>query len=159
MESFDATVVGAGPAGSTTALRLAREGARVLLLDKARFPRDKPCGGGISARALRELPVDPDPVVEHVVDRMELSFGGGRSFLRGTRHPLAHMTQRRRLDHFLAEQAAASGADFRDRVTVEEVSDRGVRVDGKWIGSALVIGADGSNGAAARFLDLADERV
>src|ERR1700761_6249900 len=54
MEQFDAIVIGAGPAGSTMAYRLAREGARVLLLDKARFPRDKPCGGGLSVRAMRE---------------------------------------------------------------------------------------------------------
>ncbi len=44
-------VVGGGPAGSTTAYRLAEAGARVLLVDKARFPRDKPCGGGLTVRA------------------------------------------------------------------------------------------------------------
>ena len=46
-------VVGGGPAGSTTALRLARAGASVLLADKASFPRDKPCGGGLTMRAVR----------------------------------------------------------------------------------------------------------
>src|SRR5580692_6166018 len=109
MEQFDAIVIGAGPAGSTTAYRLAREGARVLLLDKARFPRDKPCGGGISMRAMRELPLDPQPVVECVVDRLEWSFRGRRSFLRGGSKPLASMTQRRRLDHFLVAQAVSVG--------------------------------------------------
>jgi geranylgeranyl reductase family protein len=159
MKSFDAIVIGAGPAGSTTAYRLAREGARVLLLDKARFPRDKPCGGGISGRALRELPVDPQPVVECVIDRLEWSFRGRRLFLRGGGKPLASMTQRRRLDHFLVEQAVSVGADFRDGVAVAEVSERGARVDGGWIGSELLIGADGVNGSAARSLGLADRRV
>src|SRR3954454_649900 len=159
MEKFDVTVVGAGPAGSTTAYCLARAGASVLLIDKARFPRDKPCGGGISARALQELPIDPSPVVEHVVDKMELSFGGGRSFVRGGCRPLAHMTQRRRLDHFLASQAAAAGAEFRDDVTVTEVSEQGVRVEGRLIPTRLLIGADGANGATARSLGLDDERV
>ena len=57
-------VVGAGPAGSTTAYRLARAHARVLLVDKVRFPRDKPCGGGLTMRAVRQLPFSVEPVVE-----------------------------------------------------------------------------------------------
>jgi geranylgeranyl reductase family protein len=159
MEQFDVIVIGAGPAGSTTAYRLAREGASVLLVDKARFPRDKPCGGGISSRAMRELPLDPRPVVEHVADRMELSFCGGRPFVRGGRDPLAHMTQRRRLDHFLVEQAVAAGADFRDGVAVSEISERGARLDGGWIDCELLVGADGANGVTARSLDLAGRRI
>jgi geranylgeranyl reductase family protein len=159
VEQFEAIVVGAGPAGSTAAYRLAREGARVLLLDKARFPREKPCGGGISTRAARELPFDPQPVVEHVVDRMELSYCGGRSFVRGRQSRLAYMTQRRRLDHFLIEQAMDAGADFRDGATVTETSERGARVDGQWIESELLIGADGANGPTAGSLDLADNRI
>jgi len=107
MERFDALVVGAGPAGSTAAYRLAREGANVLLLDKACFPRDKPCGGGLSVRAMRELPFDPQPVVERVIDRLELSFCGRRSFVRGGGMPLASLTQRRRLDHFLVGRPSA----------------------------------------------------
>jgi geranylgeranyl reductase family protein len=154
MEHFDAIVVGAGPAGSTAAYRLAREGTRVLLLDKACFPRDKACGGGLSVRAMRQLPVDPGPVVEHVVDRMEFSFRGHGRFVRGGRQPLAHKTQRRRLDHFLIEQAVAAGADFRDGVKVSEVSEQGARVDGSWIGCELLIGADGANGVTARSLGL-----
>ena len=61
MGRYDVAVIGAGPAGSVTAIHLARGGASVLLLDKARFPRDKPCGGGLTLRAVRQLPVDPGP--------------------------------------------------------------------------------------------------
>jgi geranylgeranyl reductase family protein len=159
VEQFEAIVVGAGPAGSTAAYRLAREGACVLLLDKARFPRDKPCGGAISTRAARELPFDPQPVVEHVVDRMELSYRGGRPIVRGRHNRLAYMTQRHRLDHFLVEQAIHAGTNFRDSATVTEISERGARVDGKWIASELIIGADGANGPTAQSLDLADKRI
>jgi geranylgeranyl reductase family protein len=159
VEHYDAIVVGAGPAGSTAAYRLAQAGANVLLLDKAQFPRNKPCGGAISTRALNELPLDPKPVVEHIVDRMELSYRGGRPFVRGKHTPLAYMTQRRRLDHFLIEQAAAAGADFRDNATATDISEHGARIDGRWTTSEILIGADGANGPTTRSLDLADTRI
>src|SRR4051794_15458722 len=155
MERFDVAVVGAGPAGSTTAYRLAREGAGVLLLDKARFPRDKPCGGGLTLRAVRQLPVDPRPVVEHEVDRMEFRLHYGTRFRRvGRRGAFVLMTQRRRLDHHLVEQAAAVGADFRDGVRVTAVEEGAVTVDGAVVVADVVVGADGANGISARSLGL-----
>ena len=154
VERFDAIVVGAGPAGSATALRLARGGARVLLADKKRFPRDKACGGGLTGRAVRELPCDVSPVVEDVVHRFELRLRYRKRLERRSETPLVLMTRRRRLDAFLAEQAAAAGADFRDGVTVEgltlgpdgaEVTIGGVRVT-----APVLVGADGANGMVAR---------
>ena len=73
MQRYDVLVVGAGPAGSATAIHLARGGARVLLADRARFPRDKPCGGGVTGRALRQAPCDISPVVERVVHTLRAS--------------------------------------------------------------------------------------
>src|SRR4051794_6124068 len=115
MAAYDAIVVGAGPAGSTCAYRLSSAGASVLLLDKARFPRDKPCGGGVTIRALEQLPFGIDPVVEGVVDRFELRLRHRRGFSRTAPKPLALMTQRRRLDAYLVEQAVAAGAALRGR--------------------------------------------
>ena len=158
MERFDAIVVGAGPAGSATAIRLGREGARVLLVDKARFPRDKPCGGGLTGRAVRELPVDVTPVVEDVVRTFEVRLGYRKRFERLSAEPLVLMTQRRRLDAFLAEQAAEAAAIFRDGVTVEDVTigpdGARLRVDGTTVQTQSLVGADGVNGSVARAAGL-----
>ena len=157
MEVYDAVVIGAGPAGSVTAIHLARGGARVLLLDKATFPRDKPCGGGLTLRAVRQLPVDPAPVVEHEVDRMAFRLGWHSHFERkGKRGPFVLMTQRRRLDNYLVEQAVEAGAEFHDgvKVTVSTEPELSVRFDGREIQPQILVGADGANGTTAKALGL-----
>ena len=154
-------VVGAGPAGSVTAWRLADRGASVLLLDRARFPRDKPCGGGVTIRAARLLPFSLDPVVEDVVDRVELRLRYRRSFLRVRAQPLVLMTRRRRLDAYLVDRAAAAGVAVHDGVRVTDVraDERGaaVEVGGTWLEADAVVGADGANGVTARSLGLCSE--
>ncbi|MDQ3875516.1 MAG: geranylgeranyl reductase family protein [Actinomycetota bacterium] len=151
-------VVGAGPAGSLAAYKLAERGASVLLVDRARFPRDKPCGGGLTVRAVRLLPFSLAPVTEDVIRRLELRLHYGKRFERVRPNPIAIMTQRTRLDAFLAERATAVGAVFRDGVRVRgiEADDRGVTVDagGQRSRGAALIGADGANGIAARALGL-----
>src|SRR5689334_5499525 len=110
MSAFDVAIVGGGPAGSTAAYRLAAAGKRVRLVDRATFPRDKPCGGGVTLRAARRLPFSIEPVVEDVVHRVELGLRYGRRFARATRAPIVYMTQRRRLDEFLLRKAEQAGA-------------------------------------------------
>jgi geranylgeranyl reductase family protein len=149
MATYDVAIVGAGPAGSTAAYRLAEAGASVLLLDRAIFPRDKPCGGGVTGRAARLLPFSLEPVVEDVVDRLDCGLRYRHRFSRRARGPLAYMTQRRRLDHFLLRQAAEAGAEVRE----------GVTVDARELDARIVIGADGCNGASARQLGLAERIV
>src|SRR5215216_7742442 len=151
VQRYDVIVVGGGPAGSTCAYRLASAGASVLLLDKARFPRDKPCGGGVTFRAARELPFSIDPVVEDVVDRFRLRNGYRSSFERRSDGPLCLMTQRRRLDHFLAKKAGEAGAELREGARAE-LRDGAVWVGGERLDADAVVGADGVNGVTARAL-------
>ena len=160
VERFDVLVAGAGPAGSSTAIHLARAGARVLLADKARFPRDKPCGGGLTGRALKQIPVDPSPVVERDVDRFELRLRYGPSFSRSHDEPLIRMTQRRRLDAFLAGRGCRGGrraARGRGRRRAR-VDERGVTAGSARAASAptSLVGADGANGVVARTVGLGD---
>ena len=115
----EVVIVGGGPAGAATAWALARAGVDVVILDRARFPRDKPCGGGLTLRAVRQCPVDPTPVVEELVDRLELRFRYGNSVVRQAREPVVWMTQRRRLDAFLLDAARDRGVEVREGTTVE----------------------------------------
>jgi geranylgeranyl reductase family protein len=155
---YDTIVAGAGPAGSTAARLLAQRGARVLLLDRARFPRDKPCGGAVSISAANELGIDLSPVIERAVTEVRVSFRLGQPFARSSPDPLAYMTQRCRLDAYLVEQAVATGAEFRDGATVREVelSEGGVlvRANGAAYRARTLVGADGANGVVARALGL-----
>jgi geranylgeranyl reductase family protein len=144
MKHFDVLVVGGGPAGSTTAYRLAAAGASVLLVDKATFPRDKPCGGGITTRALLECPVDPSPVVEEEVDVIEIRFRYSDAVERRSPKPVVHMTQRRRLDAFLLDAARERGVEVRE----------GTTIDATKAPADLVVGADGANGTTARAFGL-----
>jgi geranylgeranyl reductase family protein len=144
MEHFDVLVVGGGPAGSTTAYRLAEAGASVLLVDKVRFPRDKPCGGGLTVRAVRECPVDPSPVVEAEVDVLELRFRYGSAVERRAARPVIRMTQRRRLDAFLLDAARERGVHVREGTTIDVTTAP----------ADVVIGADGANGTTARAFGL-----
>jgi geranylgeranyl reductase family protein len=155
VERYDAVVIGAGPAGSTAAYRLARAGASVLLVDRARFPRDKPCGGGLTDRAVDQIPFDLTPVVEDAVSTFELGLGYRRRFERRSRTPLLLMTQRRRLDAFLAQQAAQAGAVFRESAKVTDVDANGrLTVDGVRVSAGALLGADGVNGITARSVGL-----
>lgn len=155
---YEAIVVGGGPSGSTTAYQLAKAGAKVLVLDRARFPRDKPCGGGVTGRAYLEAPVNLDPVVEQKVNRVRFSYRLGAFFDYEYPATLVHMTQRKRLDAFLLEQAACAGAEVREGVLVRAIeAEDGVarlRVGSDTLEAGVLIGADGANGLVGRAIGL-----
>jgi geranylgeranyl reductase family protein len=144
VQRYDVLVVGGGPAGSTTAIRLAEGGARVLLVDKATFPRDKPCGGGLTTRAFAQCPVDPTPVVEDEVDVVELRFRFGDSVVRQASSPVIRMTQRRWLDAFLLAAARERGVEVREGTTIDTATAR----------ADVIVGADGANGTTAKSVGL-----
>jgi geranylgeranyl reductase family protein len=158
MENMDVLVVGGGPAGAATAIRLADAGVAVVLADRARFPRDKPCGGGLTARAVDHCPVDPSPVVEDVVDTVELRFRYGDCVVRHARAPVILMTQRRRLDTFLLGEARARGVDVREETKVSFEGGT-VLLNGRQTTPDVIVGADGANGVTAKAFALGREIV
>ena len=152
----DVVVVGAGPAGAAAAVELARAGRDVVVVDKARFPRDKCCGDGLTTLALRELETlgfDPAPIDGWFdVDAAWLRSPDGRE----TRVPLpdrgryAAVCPRLELDDALVALTRDAGATVHEGVNVRDVEVRAdravVTVDGASFGeihARYVVAADG----------------
>jgi geranylgeranyl reductase family protein len=158
---FDLIVAGGGPGGSTAAREAALAGARVLLLDRAAFPRDKPCGGGVNLRAARLLPFDLAPVNERTITGVRFSLRMGGTFTRRYPGVLTYMTQRSRLDEYLVRHAVAAGAELREREPVRSIEVNGrvtVRARGGVYTGDVLIGADGANGVTAKLTGLGGPR-
>jgi geranylgeranyl reductase family protein len=155
----DVVVVGGGPAGSTAAMTLAARGARVVLIDKKRFPRDKPCGGGIRWSVLRRFPSLGDHlrgrVALHEIRKVRLESPAGITVVAEGGDPFYLTLRRVEFDAALLERARGLGVHIVEhaRVSAIAVESSHVRVgtiDGRAVRAALVIGADGVNSVVAR---------
>ncbi len=165
MEQYDAVVVGAGPAGAISACKLAQGGARVLLLERWRIPRPKPCGGGLTPKAYRQLDFPIDDLVCARAHGVWLRGHGVEAFPLADPRAEVWMVRRPAFDRRLAERAVAAGAELRDDepvVSVEPGTVAMVRTRDHAYKTRAVIAADGAESPIARALGLRcrrDERV
>jgi menaquinone-9 beta-reductase len=167
-------VVGGGPAGSSTAAALVELGHRVLLFDKASFPRHKPCSDYVNpagARLLAEMGL-LQPILDagaHCMDGMLVHAPNGGRFLadyaKAEPGRAAIGLSRYHLDQLLLERAKSTGVTVCERAHVRELLRDGERVIGvvatidglrEEIRAPLVIGADGRNSVVARSLGISD---
>lgn len=157
MSGWDAVIVGGGPGGSTVAWRLARAGARVLLLDAATFPRVKLCAGWVTRAVLADLELDAAayPHTIQPFSAASLAVGDGDHETRwgGT---VSYGIVRAEFDAFLLARAARAGAEVRQGTRVRGVT---VRPDAVTVETAtatvtapVVVGAGGYGCPVGRAL-------
>jgi geranylgeranyl reductase family protein len=169
MLSADVVVVGLGPAGAAAAIHLARAGRHVLAIDRARFPRDKCCGDGLTTAALRELAdlgFDPATVPSwQPVDDVVLRSPSGRELdlaLPRGQGAFAAVARRADFDAALVRMAEHAGAVVAEghALVGAEVANDHVVLDVEGLGSVAaryVIGADGMWSPLRRALGLVSE--
>lgn len=160
---YDVVIVGAGPAGSCAARFLAEGGAKVALVDAARFPRPKPCAGWINERALGEFPfldavrrkVKAAPfkcLVFHSPDLKQTARFANRSHV-------GYIVTREKFDAELVAVARAAGVKtFLGKKVVGvdsgEASVAAILADGARVTGRILVGADGVRSTVARAAGL-----
>jgi geranylgeranyl reductase family protein len=154
---WDVVISGAGPAGSTLAYRLACAGVRTIVVERAQFPRWKPCGGGLQARSLSHLPLEISPVIETTLTNITFTLGFGDHFVKSAGAPLAFGIRRNLFDAYLLDAAVGAGATLLDRTTSSGVRQLGDRVvletTAGPITGRILVGADGANGVVSRSVN------
>jgi flavin-dependent dehydrogenase len=152
---FDVIIAGAGAGGAAAAWYLTRAGLRVLIVEKARLPRYKPCGGAIPRPTLERFPFDFDNVIEAAPARVQFTFPGQPAAEVALPDRPVAMVMRSDFDAFLL---ARSGAEVLEGAAVSGASEDGsqvqVRAGDRSLTARYLVGADGATSQVARSLGL-----
>jgi geranylgeranyl reductase family protein len=152
-EMLDVAVIGAGPAGSWTAYCLAKAGARVAIVDGS-HPREKPCGGGLTARAMAVVrPYFGEAYFDEVAIRTARFEAGGREASVGLTSEMLSVVSRRTFDGALLDAAVSAGAEHVPARVTDVAPDGGgwtIAAGRGCIRSSWLIGADGPNSLVRR---------
>jgi geranylgeranyl reductase family protein len=167
-QSYDVIVVGAGPAGASAAYWLGEAGQNVLVLERERLPRYKPCGGAVPRVVFDRFPFDfskpttsgdiptASGVIERWVRRVRFRFRDGREVTADLPDRAVAMVMRDRFDFHILNHAQAAVRD-RSPVTALQQDESGVTVttaSGEAFRARHLIGADGANSRVARLVGL-----
>jgi len=154
MRRSTVAIIGAGPAGSLAAARLARAGRRVFLLDE-KMAWEKPCGGGITHKAIAQYPFLADAQIErNWVSQCEIVSPGGRRVHFALDQPIA-IFSRRVLNGLLLDLAIQAGAEFRQIRVISIAGTHGSwrlrGLDGEMQAEYVIIATGARNPFRAQF--------
>lgn len=154
---WDVAVIGAGPAGLAAASAAAAAGARTVVLERARHPRYKTCGGGLIGASLAAVRGQIVLPARDQIRSATFTLHGGHEFTRDHGEPLLAMVLREEFDDALLRRALECGAVARQRAPVRALEQAGEHAsarlaDGSAVTAKVIIGADGSSGVSARHV-------
>lgn len=156
---MDVIVAGAGAGGAAAAYYLKRAGLSVLVVEKARLPRYKACGGAIPAPTLERFPFDFGPAIRAAPARIRFTFPGLPTVERAVPDRPVVMVMRSQFDALLLEH---SEAEVLEGVAVTDVIEDGNRVEvtagNRKLTARYLVGADGATSQVARCLELRQGR-
>jgi geranylgeranyl reductase family protein len=155
MRHFDVAVIGSGPAGASTAFKLAENGISTVIIEKENLPRYKTCGGGFVFRGRKLLPFDVSSAIDKEFHKVDVYFSGQNIHLTATRdQPIISMVMRDKFDKLIVDEAKKLGVTllenhkliglkFQDNVILETSQES--------ISAKFVIAADGALSPTAKL--------
>jgi flavin-dependent dehydrogenase len=167
MQEHNIVIIGGGPSGLSTALHIARdfpnlvspEASRILILEKAHYPRPKLCAGGLVIDAeviLQRLGLDVSEVPHIDAEKICFAYEANGLNIRVPRRHALRIIRRDEFDTWLAKKAESKGIEIREGITVKKILPENdsviLETDQGELRAQIIVGADGSNGITRRCI-------
>lgn len=154
-KAFDVAIIGAGPSGASTALKLAKAGISTVVIEKEKLPRYKVCGGGFVYRGLSNMSFNVEEVIESKFHTVDIYLGEKLHFKTTRKDPIISMIMRDSFDELITKEAKKYGAVLLDENKVISLEKNGdatlITTNKNQVSAKIIIGADGAYSPTAKM--------